>query len=191
MAFTNRMFQLIEPFLQEVQDAEVAADELKLLRALVNSSGAQLDGWGVILDLDRAGRDDINYRIALQAKILVHGGHGVPEIVIGFVKSITNANNVSYIEVFPAAVRILTDGDATPSLMSNLVSVVEAILPAGVKLQALVFVNDALSPFNHDDEGSPLVVSDGDGFLEDDGTGTAYPEIPNGYTAGAYTELAQ
>jgi len=184
MAFTNRMFQLIEPFLVEVQAAEFMFDELKLLRIIDTSSGAQLDGWGDILDEPRDGLDDINYRIALKAKIAVNFGHGVPEVVIDFVRQITNANNVEYTEAFPAGVRIISDGDAMVSLMDSLVSVVESVLPSGVKLRSLVFNNPAFTPFNHSESGGPS--TDGDGFLE-----LGYGEIPNGYTAGAYTELAQ
>lgn len=256
MAFTNRMFQLIEPFLKQVQDIEDMWRDVKLLRSISSATGQQLDNLGVILDVAREGKTDGEYEVALLAKILVNRGHGVPSVVIDFITEITQSSVVEYQISPPAGVKIWVNGDddvvsgshdgssgaailtdSTALFVTNgLIKVgqaifnltdksfaiitsftettisgtlgggqdndwdsadvfdipiityaktlkqqVHAVMPAGVLIRNLIYLNSKLSPFNNDDEGASVSV--GNGFLE-----LGYDEVTNGYTAGAYSE---
>lgn len=183
MALTNRMFQLIEPFINQIQEVELVLDDLRNFRDLDNAEGQQLDGLGEILNEFREGATDTDYRKTLKLKVIINASNGEPEGVIQFVKEITNSTKVIYQEAFPAGVCIIADGDQTLAQFPTIKQQLIQVLPAGVLVKCFNFLDPAFSAFAFEDEGAE--VTDGEGFLE-----LGFSEIAGGYTAGALTETA-
>lgn len=180
MAVTNKMFDLLDPFIQEIQDIEYALSDLELKRAVSTAEGTQLDRVGDTVGQPRLGAIDSVYRASILLKIILNTASGDPETVIAYLKRITNSSNVLCIETYPAGVLYDVDGDQTLVLGSDLKHVVEKVLPASVKLR-IVYINPAYSPFTFGPEGAYTPV--GEGFLEE-----GYSEIVGSYTAGALSE---
>jgi hypothetical protein len=177
VAESNRMFDLITPFIEEVQELETVFNDLREKRDIDNAEGAQLDGIGDIVDLPRpAGQNDDDYRAALKLKNELNLSAGQPETLIDFTKDFTGADT-EYREPWDAffVFYLLAACDFVSWHGS-----IAALKPLGVGFNG-IYLNPALTPFNFADEGG--FSSPGAGFLE-----LNYAES-NGYTAGAYAEL--
>ena len=195
MALSNNFIELLRPFISQVQLIENTLNDLKLFRSLNTATGAQLDSLGDILDVERnINEDDITYRLRLQLKVVENSSNGEPEVIINFVRNLTNSNDVEYRELFPAGVGLTIDGlDLTipeeKLIFDNIFDLVQPLLGAGIQLKEVVLVDPNLNMFVLDEKGffdvvpGDLVV--GEGFLEKD-----FPEIANGYSAGALAEKA-
>ena len=175
MAESNRIFNFITPFINQVQLVENMLDDLRKKRWLASATGAQLDGYGDILDVDRAGLDDDNYRIALFRKILLNIGSGQPEVLIEYLDSIL-IGDFELIEIQPATVKINIYELPSPL---DLLNELNKLRPVGVGFELNYIENKTLA-FNFGDENG--FISDGYGFYEN-----GYPEL-NGYTAGKLSE---
>lgn len=68
--------------------------------------GAQLDGLGEILGLDRFTDDDDDYRAALKLQVVINSSNGNPETIIYVVDQITQCDFLIYDEKYPARVYI-------------------------------------------------------------------------------------
>jgi hypothetical protein len=178
MPESNRMFDLITPFIEEVQDIETMLNDLREVRDVDNAEGLQLEGVGDIVDLPRpAGMNDDDYRAALRLKNTLNLSAGQPELLIAFAKDFTGAA-VEYREPWPGYFVFYTNASCDfTRLRQNL----KALAPVGVGFD-IIYVNPAVNTFNFADEGG--FSSPGYGFLELD-----YPEAENSYTAGCLTEL--
>jgi hypothetical protein len=75
--------------------------------ALENSVGAQLDGWGRVLDEARGALGDDEYRGRLQLKIVRIYSEGTAGALLQIFALLTNAVAVELRECFPAAVELL------------------------------------------------------------------------------------
>jgi hypothetical protein len=174
------MFELMAPFIQELQDLEVALNDLRELRDINNATGEQLDGLGDILDCPRAGMtDDETYRVALQLKKVLNISSGQPEALISYVKwYIGVGESCEYREPWPAyfTFHVMAAAD-----LKTLRGALDALKPAGVGFE-IIYMPTGTERFNTADENG--FASPGDGFLED-----GYAES-EGYTAGALSELA-
>lgn len=176
MAESNKIFDLITPFINQVQNIEDMLDDLRKLRWIINATGLQLDNIGTIVDLSRQGMSDTDYRTAIYRKIQFNISSGQPETLIEYMELITE-EAVDYTEPSPATARI--DIFSLPDPISVLREI-RGLKPVGVKID-FKYSEDKTLAFNFADENGH--VSDGYGFLED-----GYPET-NGYTAGKISEL--
>lgn len=179
MPWTNRMYQLITPFLEEIQEIEYTLGDLRLLRDIDAGVGAQLDGIGDILVVSRDSMTDIEYRIQLRLKIFLNRSSSQPESIIAFIADITNSATVKFYENYPAKIRIEVDGDETLGIFTDIIQMINQLAPAGVGVE-VVYINPSLSPFAFGNEGAE--TTDGDGFYE-----TGYG---GAQSAGAFSELA-
>lgn len=119
---------------------EVNTQEQALLteRSLDTAIGAQLDGLGQILGLARIpGQSDEDYREALKFQIFINGSHGTPEEMISIILFLTKGSIAWYIELYPAAYQLITNGLVFPPDPSELISTMQSVSPAGVEFVAL------------------------------------------------------
>lgn len=151
---------LIGALIGPLQEIENTADDLYTLRAIDTAEGEQLDGIGEIVNEERQGRDDDEYREGLYFRILVNNSKSIPETIIDGLKIITGATKVTYIEIYPAKVELMTDG---PIIPDNLHETIESILPAGVGIDSILWVYDLDYEFHFRTEYGP---QEGKGFAE-------------------------
>jgi len=182
MALSNNIFELITPFINQIQELEFVLDDVKNLRGFDTGEGQQLDNLGeIVVQARETGQDDISYRKDLKLKPIINASNGEPEGVINFVKVITNSSKVIYQEAFPAGVVIIANGDETLDEFPTIIQKLIQVLPSGVLVRSFTFLDPAFTPYAFGDEGAE--VTDGDGFLE-----LGFSEIVGGYTAGALAE---
>ena len=134
--------------------------------------GDQLDIWGEIVGEERGGRGDADYRTAIDFRIVLNTSGGEPETLISALRFFTQPTVSTYIEAYPASVRLYSDGPVVPY---NLGAAMDALAAAGV---SVLTTHVAGVPFVLGDSvGTP--VADGEGFseLESPLEGGELPEI--------------
>ena len=165
---TNKIFELITPFIDQLQEEEYVLSDLKYKRSISSSEGVQLDKLGTSLNVLRLGDTDEDYRARILFKVYINTSTGTVEQVISFVKNVTGAINVKYEEQQPATIKITTDTMGGVN-MQELYDNVSQVIGSGVQLKIL-YVNPALDAFAFADENG--ITTDGRGFADENGVGT-------------------
>lgn len=138
----------------EVQELEDAAWDVIVQRQLDSAEGAQLDQWGDLLDEDRQGLGDDEYRGVLRAKILVNLSQGRADDLYGVAIALASPLSVWVVEYQPATVLLIIQVSQvmSTSKIIRVVRLLTAAKPAGVKL----FIAEALGTyFSHDEDVTP------------------------------------
>lgn len=126
--------KMIYAILTEAQEIQNQEELLYTQRSLDTAEGVQLDGLGQILGLTRTpGESDEVYRQALQFQIFVNRSSGTPEEVMAILKFLTAASKIWYLEIYPAAYQMATDGLIFPDDPSDIVGAIQNSSPAGVE----------------------------------------------------------
>jgi hypothetical protein len=103
--------------------AELVLDQLKNERSIDTAIGIQLDKVGDIVGEPRNGRDDDTYRQYIRFRVFVNISKGRPHDLSYATRFATQADDVQYIEFFPAQVVMFSDGYAsnktTPQLLQD------------------------------------------------------------------------
>lgn len=118
---TTNLDAFVSAFVDQIQDAENGAFELITERTLAAAEGVQLDGIGQIVGLARGGLSDADYRIRLQAQILINLSSGtideILEIIILLEPTITD-----FRELEPATIiTTIYDITADPALIASII----------------------------------------------------------------------
>jgi hypothetical protein len=116
------LYALITALVDQLQDIEEGALELKSVRSIDNSEGVQLDILGLLIGVDREGRTDAEYRLALKNQIFINTSSGEPESIITFIEFLTDGTEVILKELFPAAFQVYTNGPVFPSNIHQLIN---------------------------------------------------------------------
>lgn len=157
----------------QLYDLELVADQLKQYRWIETAEGKQLDGCGEIVGERRIGRDDEAYRDAIYFRIFVNTSNGTPEDLIKALKWLTKADNVQYIEQYPATSIMFTDG---PNIHSNIHDAMQDMAPAGVSdIQVLVSYTRK-DPFRFGKLSKPSDMMVNDGYLQ---VNSSYLQVSN------------
>lgn len=133
---------LLTSFIKPVQDIENQNYELYTERSLDTSIGAQLDGIGKIVGLDRNGLDDIDYRTALIIQIQINKAGGEPESIIAAIRQLFKTEEIEFKDIYPANYEVYVVSDI---IVENAKSLITSISPAGVGNITLVQGTD--TPF--------------------------------------------
>jgi len=155
--------KLIKSFALSAQDVEDVLEELRSQRNLDTAVGVQLDGLGQILGLERNdGESDDDYRERLKFQVFINQGTGTPEEVIAILKFLTDATRVRYIEFYPAAYQMITNGTTFPEPPEELVTAIQMASPAGVQYVPITatYGIDVPFVFGADAEFELLYVTD-------------------------------
>lgn len=131
---------LVGIFVKQAQDLENSAFEILEDTTVSNAVGVQLDVIGKIVGEPRNGRDDANYRIGIQTRILLNKSSGTIEDLLGLVATFLSSPDVELQEIFPAAIylNIVTELDVGSINLSNLITILQSAKAAGVLLQIQV-----------------------------------------------------
>lgn len=127
--------KLITIYIEELVECQQVLSDLLIFRTINNSTGVQLDGVGDIVGENREGRNDTDYRAAINIRIFVNASSGEPESLILALKEATNATTIYYNEVYPARVQLFSDGDIIPD---GLVEAMESVAMGGVAVDIMV-----------------------------------------------------
>ncbi len=86
------------------------------------AKGEQLDVLGIHVGFDRLGYDDESYKTLLRAKIEINISSGEPERLISAFRTLFQTENVEYTPVYPAKIRMWSDGDFILLIFDDLVT---------------------------------------------------------------------
>lgn len=103
--------QMLSLLADQCNDIETALLELLTAFDIDTAIGEQLNVIGRIVGLERNGRDDESYRTLLKVKIAINFSAGTPESLIQAAVNLYNATDVQYVPIYPAKVRLWTNGD--------------------------------------------------------------------------------
>jgi len=96
---------LIRAWAQQSQDVETAAFYLLDMTTLSSAAGAQLDGLGRIVGVERAGRTDDDYRVRIGAQILLNNASGTIEDLLQLAVAL-GGTTTTLTEFYPAKIEI-------------------------------------------------------------------------------------
>lgn len=133
---------------ERIQGLEGAAYSTLTLRWVDGASGKQLDRMGAVVGEPRLGRQDPEYRDAIQLRISINQGSGEPETIIEFLRRTAGADQVRYAEIYPASIEVYAQGDVS---VQNALRVRD-IIPAGV---GIVYLSESggFIPFGYTETG--------------------------------------
>lgn len=137
----------------EIQELENIFFDLMEKRSLYVAEGSVLDGWGVILNTNRNGLLDEDYRLVLLGNVAVNVSRGTPEDLINVFKLFTRPDYVSLLEVYPANLQLLTVGGSPIGSIADIKSAVRRAAPAGVSID--LFTSSEGNPFVFDGDPDP------------------------------------
>ena len=103
----------LQSLLENVQVVEDLYQQLLNERSIYTAIGVQLDVLGLILGIDRNGRDDEAYRAALLARISFNTGNSTPESMLEVLRLLTNSDVVDIWEHFPASAHLYAETGVT------------------------------------------------------------------------------
>jgi hypothetical protein len=131
-------------------DIETALFEIRDEMSVDMAIGAQLDILGRIFNEDRQGRNDTDYRAAIQQKgVTIYSGE--PEGIIDILKSIFEASYVYYHTLYPGKYYVVTDLSITEAELNS-------ISPAGIKGGHGYYIIDQEDNYIIDQEGDYLIA---------------------------------
>jgi len=105
-----RVKSLVGALPRQLDIFEAVANQVKNERAIDTAIGIQLDKLGDIVGEKRRGRDDDTYRKAITFRVFVNISKGRPSDLIGSTRTLTQADDVQYIESYPATAYLFSNG---------------------------------------------------------------------------------
>lgn len=100
---------------QQLTILEAVANQVKNERSIDTAIGIQLDKVGDIVGEKRRGRDDETYRQAIKFRVFVNVSKGRPSDLIQATLTLTQADDVQYLESYPATAYLFSNGYAADS----------------------------------------------------------------------------
>lgn len=133
-----RMIAIITAFLEQVQEAEDGIYPIYLGRMLAFAFGAQLDGIGEIVGLQRNGLDDDTYRVFLIGTISKNFSDTTVTTIQTMLDLLLDAAIVRIYEMFPAEIDVQFAGSSRDeSLIPLIAMLVQEALGAGINLGSI------------------------------------------------------
>lgn len=123
---------IVRVSVDEAQEVENVGSNLLTNRRLDQAGGAQLDGLGDIVGVDREGRLDEEYRAAIRFQIFINVSNAEPETIITAIRFVTQATRVRLWEIQDATIQLFTNGVIIPD---DIVTFTESITAAGVNIE--------------------------------------------------------
>lgn len=137
-------------FLTPYQPLEDLLQDMKReMLNIIDGTGDRLDTIGEIVGLERNGRNDTDYKVALQIQIILNNSNGEPEVVRKAVLFLTGATSVKLTEGFPAGLDFVIN--TIFPIPSNLQTEIEKIASSGVRIG--LYLSDDEDDFAFDGEG--------------------------------------
>ncbi|NJR72720.1 MAG: hypothetical protein HC773_01425 [Scytonema sp. CRU_2_7] len=120
--------------IDSLQTLEYTFSDLNTQRILDVATGAQLDGLGDIVGIERKGNTDDVYRQLIRFQIGINSSSGEWETLLALTKFLTEGDDVHISPLYPAKISLLTNG----TLVSpETVPAIEESAVAGVGIELL------------------------------------------------------
>jgi hypothetical protein len=164
-------------FIQQIQDLEDAIYALDAGRQLWNGTstpavGAQLDGIGTLVGIDRNGLSDQEYILFIFGKIAENFSDSTVSAVLAVIGYVFQAELVLIEEIYPAGLYIVILNPAVPqSLFTVAGNLVQNAIGAGIRL--VLVESDTLATFRYAGAGV-------------DGATNGYADVNTPGTGGVY-----
>lgn len=163
----ERFIAFVSAFAEEVQELEDAVWATIVERFLTTASGAQLDQYGRLLGVVRAGLNDDDYRAVLETTILVNRSSGEVDRLLTIATILLDREGIRYTPHYPAGFRLDYDAGSTPVSATRRRLAVEAIARARAAGIGIEVVLESVDPaFGFDDDPTAYGFDEG-GFAED------------------------
>ena len=107
---------LLESFLEQFDDLELAYYDLLTKRGVREAEGVQLDVLGDLVGEERAGRKDDRYRAAILSRGLINSSSGTPEEMLTILAENTGSPSVNLWEHFSGTTLMYADRGVTPTV---------------------------------------------------------------------------
>jgi hypothetical protein len=120
---------MVEAMVRPLQDALATIEQLRTERWPDTAIGVQLDGVGQIVGEPRNGRGDDEYRAAIAFRIFVNTSNATPGDLIQGLRTLTQADEIQYIEQYPATAMLFTGGPVVPV---GLQETMQSLAPAAI-----------------------------------------------------------
>jgi len=144
---TENIKKILDIYLPQIQELEEIIHDMLLNRMDVNTAiGQQLDELGFIVDEQRQGKSDADYRKSIIIKIGINTSKGDPEKVISIFKLLTDSVFVHYLNLGGAELELETttefvDQDEVNFIFDN----VHRFVSAGVRVGEIRCVDPILA----------------------------------------------
>ena len=136
----------------QLSDLESVLDQLKNERWVDVAIGKQLDGCGEIVGEKRLGRNDDDYRDAINFRIFVNTSNATPNDLMQGLRFLTKPDNIQYIEQYPATAMLFTDGE---NINPNIHNAIQDLAPAGICDIPILVSFSRKDPFRFAKESAP------------------------------------
>jgi len=135
MTLHTNLENLVTGYAVQYEELElVFFDLLEKTLAIADAEGAQLDAIGTIVGRARHGLSDGDYRISLNAKILINKAEGTREELIEILDTINSSTSTITInETFPAHIEVILDDAVTDTIGIRSSRAVQDVKPACVR----------------------------------------------------------
>jgi len=128
---------LLRGFITDVQPEENAIFGMIAGRELATAVGMQLDLFGTIVNEDRRGRNDDEYRLALYARISINISNATAEAVLRIFNLITGSPITRMEELFPAEVGFFATVDISTLDVIKILQIMQDVVAGGVKVYGI------------------------------------------------------
>lgn len=126
---STKLRGMVEAMVRPLQESLATIEQLRTERWIDTAVGAQLDGVGYIVGEPRSGRNDDEYRAAIAFRIFVNTSEGTPGDLIQGLKTLTQADEIQYMEQYPATAILFTGGPLIPPRLQD---VMQGLSPAAI-----------------------------------------------------------
>lgn len=140
-------------FVNRIQELEDAFSDILTLTTTTTSTGAQLDALGIIVGEPRAGRNDLQYSTAINARIKLLQSESTVEDVIGIIEAIVGTLLIVVEDQYPAAFLVTVEDGIDPNVVDvdAMGALVASGKPAGVRMWFVWHIST--NPFRFDTAG--------------------------------------
>lgn len=115
----------------QVQDIELANQDVLISRLVIYAFGDQLDILGELVGLPRNSLADTDYKAAIILQIFINNSSGNTEEVAHIAKVLSGGTAVEYVEVGPGSYRLfITGGTIYPELLPS----IQRVTVGGVRI---------------------------------------------------------
>jgi len=138
---SENFLAMIDSFSNQVQEIEDVFFDLKIKRYLSIAEGAQLDGIGDIVGERRKGKNDSDYKQALNFRIFVNSSYGQMNTLTTFLsQSLSSGETFEAKENFPASVSVVIKSENPSFLNNNIFKSLDGLAAGGVAV--IGFIQD-------------------------------------------------
>lgn len=153
------LHSLLSAFLQPFENVGNVLTEQSILD-INNSTGSSLDVIGKLLDFEREGRTDDQYRLMLKLKSNLNNANGTLDFTISAIQKSLQTNQAFYVE---ETARLVLYLNLIQSIQPTELELIRNTIVAGVKLTLYYTINDPI--YTVQEEFKNFQTADGYDFL--------------------------